>query len=152
MGYVPYVGFTTYRRATVLTRLYFKRLMLMQMFWFIKKKKKKTGRHTFIIIFFFFFFFFFFAVLYIYIFNIFVFFFIKEWRVSHFYWAWRGNQIDYINIERKLTSRSEFLFSLTIGTSKFEKLFLFLNFVNHFLSLSCSSFSNHWTAAKHCWK
>jgi len=151
MGYVPYVGFTTYRRATVLTRLYFKRLMLMQMFWFIKKKKKKTGRHTFLLIFFFFFFFFF-AVLYIYIFNIFVFFFIKEWRVSHFYWAWRGNQIDYINIERKLTSRSEFLFSLTIGTSKFEKLFLFLNFVNHFLSLSCSSFSNHWTAAKHCWK
>jgi hypothetical protein len=32
MGYVPYVGFVTYRRATVKIRLYFKRLMFMQMF------------------------------------------------------------------------------------------------------------------------
>jgi len=44
MGYVPYVGFVTYRRATMKIRLYFKRLMFMQMFWIIKKKKK-TGRH-----------------------------------------------------------------------------------------------------------
>jgi hypothetical protein len=32
MGYVPYVGFATYRRTTVKIRLYFKRLMFMQMF------------------------------------------------------------------------------------------------------------------------
>jgi hypothetical protein len=38
MGYVPYVGFATYRRATVKIRLYFKRLMFMQIFC-IKKKK-----------------------------------------------------------------------------------------------------------------
>jgi hypothetical protein len=38
MGYVPYVGFATYCRATVKIGLYFKRLMFMQMFC-IKKKK-----------------------------------------------------------------------------------------------------------------
>jgi hypothetical protein len=43
IGNVPYVGFATYRRATVMIRLYFKRLRVMQMFC---KKKKKTGRHT----------------------------------------------------------------------------------------------------------
>jgi hypothetical protein len=32
MGYVPYVGFAIYRRAIVKIRLYFKRLMFMQMF------------------------------------------------------------------------------------------------------------------------
>jgi hypothetical protein len=37
MGYVPYVGFVTYRRATVKICLYFKRLIFMQMFC-IKKK------------------------------------------------------------------------------------------------------------------
>jgi hypothetical protein len=45
MGYVPYVGFTTYRRATVMTCLYFKRLMFMQIFCkyiYIKRKKKKV--------------------------------------------------------------------------------------------------------------
>jgi len=48
MWYVPYVGFTTYRRATVMTRLYCKRLMFMQMFCKKKKiiNKKKTGRHN----------------------------------------------------------------------------------------------------------
>jgi hypothetical protein len=44
MGYVPYVSFATYRRATVNIRLYFKRLIFVQMFC-IKKKKKKMGRH-----------------------------------------------------------------------------------------------------------
>jgi hypothetical protein len=48
MGYVPYVGFTTYRRATVMTCLYFKRLMFMQIFckYIYIKRKKKKGRHT----------------------------------------------------------------------------------------------------------
>jgi len=49
MGYVPYVGFATYRRATVKIRLYFKRLMFMQMFRIYKKKKmnkKQMGRHN----------------------------------------------------------------------------------------------------------
>jgi len=41
MGYVPYIGFATYRRATVKIRLYFKRLMFMQMFC-IKKKKRSS--------------------------------------------------------------------------------------------------------------
>jgi hypothetical protein len=45
MGYVPYVGFVTYRRATVKICLYFKRLIFMQMFC-IKKNNKKKGRHT----------------------------------------------------------------------------------------------------------
>jgi cbb3-type cytochrome oxidase subunit 3 len=52
MRYVPYVGFKTYRLATVITRLYFKRLMFMQMFCvyiyiyiYKKKKKKKTCCH-----------------------------------------------------------------------------------------------------------
>jgi hypothetical protein len=40
MRYVPYVGFATYRRAIVKIRLYFKRLMHMQMFC-----KKKRDRH-----------------------------------------------------------------------------------------------------------
>jgi len=42
--HVPYVGFATYRNATVKIRLYFKRLMFMQMFCIkkIKKKKKKV--------------------------------------------------------------------------------------------------------------
>jgi len=31
MGYVPYVGFVTHRRATVRIHLYFKRLMIKQM-------------------------------------------------------------------------------------------------------------------------
>jgi hypothetical protein len=44
-GVCTYVGFATYRRATVKIRLYFKGLMIMWMFC-IKKKKKKTGRHT----------------------------------------------------------------------------------------------------------
>jgi len=43
MGYVPYVGFATYRRATVKIRLYFKKLMFMQMSCI----KKRTGRHNF---------------------------------------------------------------------------------------------------------
>jgi hypothetical protein len=43
MWYVSYVGFTTYCRATVMTRLYCKRLMFMQMFCI---KKKKMGRHN----------------------------------------------------------------------------------------------------------
>lgn len=38
MGNVPYVGFATYRRATVKIRLYFKELMFM---------KKKRGRHIY---------------------------------------------------------------------------------------------------------
>lgn len=42
--YVPYAGFETCRRTTVKIRLYFKRLMFMQMFC---KKKKKKGRHNF---------------------------------------------------------------------------------------------------------
>jgi hypothetical protein len=46
MGYVPYVGFATYRRATVKIRLYFKRLMYMQMFCNEKRKEKK-GRHRY---------------------------------------------------------------------------------------------------------
>jgi hypothetical protein len=37
MGYVPYVGFTTHRRATVRIHLHFKRLMFKQMIC-IKKK------------------------------------------------------------------------------------------------------------------
>jgi hypothetical protein len=32
MGYVPYVGFAIYRRATVKIRLYFKGLMFMKCF------------------------------------------------------------------------------------------------------------------------
>jgi hypothetical protein len=44
MGYVPYVGFATYRRATVKIHLYFKRLMFMQMFCIYILKKK--GHHT----------------------------------------------------------------------------------------------------------
>jgi hypothetical protein len=47
MGYIPYVGFATHRRATVKIRLYFKRLTHMQMFCITKKKKKKRGRHIF---------------------------------------------------------------------------------------------------------
>jgi hypothetical protein len=38
MGYVPSVGFATYCHATVKIRLYFKRLMFMQMFCILKKK------------------------------------------------------------------------------------------------------------------
>jgi hypothetical protein len=45
MGNVPYVGFTTYCRATVMIRLYFTKLIFMQMFRTKKKKKKKLGRH-----------------------------------------------------------------------------------------------------------
>jgi len=52
---VPYVGFATYRRATVKIRLYFKRLIFMQMFcirkikkyyskFFLKQKKKKKKK------------------------------------------------------------------------------------------------------------
>jgi hypothetical protein len=44
MGYVPYVSFATYRRATMKIRLYFKRLMFMQMF--CKKKGGGGGRHS----------------------------------------------------------------------------------------------------------
>jgi hypothetical protein len=44
MGYVPYVGFATYRRATVRIHLYFKRLMIKQMIC-IKKKKKIGSSH-----------------------------------------------------------------------------------------------------------
>jgi hypothetical protein len=36
MGFVPYVGFATHRRATVRIHLYFMRLMLMKCF--VKKK------------------------------------------------------------------------------------------------------------------
>jgi len=43
MGYVPYVGFATYHRATMKIPLYFKRLMFMQM------KKKKKGVVTYVI-------------------------------------------------------------------------------------------------------
>jgi hypothetical protein len=35
MGYVPYVGFATYRHATVKIILYFKRLMFMECFVYI---------------------------------------------------------------------------------------------------------------------
>jgi hypothetical protein len=42
MGYVPYVGFVTYRRATVKICLYFKRLIFMQMFCIKKNNKKKV--------------------------------------------------------------------------------------------------------------
>jgi hypothetical protein len=45
MGHVLYVGFATHRRATVKIRLYFKKLMFMQMIC-SKKKKKKRSRHT----------------------------------------------------------------------------------------------------------
>jgi hypothetical protein len=45
MGYVPYVGFATHRRATVRIHLHFKRLMFKQMIC-IKKKKKKKGCHN----------------------------------------------------------------------------------------------------------
>jgi hypothetical protein len=46
MRYVPYVGFATYRRATVKICLYFKILMYMQMFCIKRKKKKeKKGHH-----------------------------------------------------------------------------------------------------------
>jgi hypothetical protein len=31
MGYVPYVGFATYHRVIVMIRLYFKKLMFMQL-------------------------------------------------------------------------------------------------------------------------
>jgi hypothetical protein len=43
MGYVPYVGFATHRRATVRIHLHFKRLMFKQMICIIIKK---MGRHT----------------------------------------------------------------------------------------------------------
>jgi hypothetical protein len=43
MGYVPYVGFATLRRATVRIHLYFKRLMIKQMIC-IKKKKKRSSQ------------------------------------------------------------------------------------------------------------
>jgi len=39
MGYVSYVGFAIYRRATVKIHLYFKRLMFMKCFVY----KKKNG-------------------------------------------------------------------------------------------------------------
>jgi len=42
MGYVPYVGFATHRRAIVKIHLYFKRLMFMKYFVY----KKKMGPHT----------------------------------------------------------------------------------------------------------
>jgi hypothetical protein len=35
MGYVPYIGFATYRRATVKIRLYFKGLLFMKCFVYI---------------------------------------------------------------------------------------------------------------------
>jgi hypothetical protein len=41
MGYVLYIGFATYLLATMKIRLYFKRLMFMQMFC-----KKKKGHHN----------------------------------------------------------------------------------------------------------
>jgi hypothetical protein len=44
IGNVPYVGFATYRRATVKIRLYFKGLMIMWMFCIKKKKKKKKKK------------------------------------------------------------------------------------------------------------
>jgi len=46
MGYVPYVGFATRRRATVRIHLYFKRLMIKQMICMKKKMKKKMSRHN----------------------------------------------------------------------------------------------------------
>jgi hypothetical protein len=42
MGYVPHVGFATYRRATVKIHLYFKGLMFMKCFVFKKKKKNRV--------------------------------------------------------------------------------------------------------------
>jgi hypothetical protein len=42
MGYVPYVGFATYRRVTVKIRLYFKELMFRKCFG---KKKEKGSSH-----------------------------------------------------------------------------------------------------------
>jgi hypothetical protein len=46
MGYVPYVGFVTHRRATVRIHLYFKRLMIKQMIC-IKKKKNGSSHGVF---------------------------------------------------------------------------------------------------------
>jgi len=43
MWYVPYVGFVTYRRATVKIRLYFKILIFMQMFCIIIEKMVVTA-------------------------------------------------------------------------------------------------------------
>jgi len=46
MGHVLYVGFATHRRATVKIRLYFKRLMFMQMICIKKnREKKRKGSH-----------------------------------------------------------------------------------------------------------
>jgi hypothetical protein len=47
MGYVPYVGFATYHRATVKIRFYFKRLMFMQMFCNNNNKKKWVVTRSF---------------------------------------------------------------------------------------------------------
>jgi hypothetical protein len=47
MGYVPCVGFATYRRATVKICLYFKRSMFVQKFCIKRKKKKKERKKKF---------------------------------------------------------------------------------------------------------
>jgi len=41
MGYVPYVGFATYRCTTVMTRFMFYKCFVPK-----KKKKKKAGHHS----------------------------------------------------------------------------------------------------------
>jgi uncharacterized membrane protein len=47
MGYVPYVGFSTHCRTTVMIHLYFKRLMIKQIIRIKKKKKRLSQRmHT----------------------------------------------------------------------------------------------------------
>jgi hypothetical protein len=45
-GVCTYVGFATYRRATVMIRLYFKGLMIMWMFCILKKKKRKKKKRV----------------------------------------------------------------------------------------------------------
>lgn len=46
MGYVPYVGFATNRRAIVRIYLYFKRLMFMKCFVYKKKRSSHIQNVT----------------------------------------------------------------------------------------------------------
>jgi hypothetical protein len=43
MGHVLFVGFATHRCATMKIRLYFKKLLFMQMIYEKEKKEKKKG-------------------------------------------------------------------------------------------------------------
>jgi len=52
MEYVPYVGFATHRRATVIIHLYFKRLMFMKMIC-IKRRRRKKKKKRVVTVFFF---------------------------------------------------------------------------------------------------